>query len=233
MWEPPVARLEAVSRVLITAQERTPGTWGFLCGFESHSSPASEEFPCISFLPYPHTVLSNRMAQKTARYKKEKKDRIVAKAVLKRVNLQARPLTSELPIKHHGGYQPRFLQSGKHHEDLVRRRHFCRSLRLGNITPLTTAFRPISHRCIQTRSRTRSWLSQHGRRLARRTSALGKQPLPDPRWKTMAAGHGRLPLRKISRKVLARRAPQNESGRSSSCGHVHLLDSSRGDRGSI
>jgi len=40
--EQSIARLKIVSRALIAAQERTPRTRRFLCGFDAHSSPAKE-----------------------------------------------------------------------------------------------------------------------------------------------------------------------------------------------
>ena len=62
MWESPVATLEAVSRALITTQERTPGTRRLLCGFFAHklvySSCAGKDLRSF-FVPYPDRVLSS------------------------------------------------------------------------------------------------------------------------------------------------------------------------------
>jgi hypothetical protein len=50
-WESSIAKLLAVSRALITTQERTPGTPRFLCGFDAHGSPPGRELPAFYAIP--------------------------------------------------------------------------------------------------------------------------------------------------------------------------------------
>jgi hypothetical protein len=60
--ESPEARLEAVTKAHIAAQDRTPSTRRFLCGFDAHGLccfSCEGRTPRISFVPYPHRVLSS------------------------------------------------------------------------------------------------------------------------------------------------------------------------------